>query len=115
MSRVVLIAFAAALSLPVALTAQHAPDHHLPSRPETVTWGDYPLDRAPVLRMRSGETVRIDALSHAGATQSDEPVAFMASLGVPKSEVLQDAIDFWHSRAGRPREGRSGHVITGPI
>ena len=24
-------------------------------------------------------------------------------------------LDFWESRAGRPREGRSGHVITGPI
>ena len=105
------------LSVPFPVTAQHAvaADHHVPSRPETVTWGDFPLDRAPVLRMESGQTVRIDALSHAGATQSEEPVAYMASLGVPAHEVLDDAIAFWASRDGRPREGRSGHVITGPI
>ena len=65
--------------------------------------------------MESGQTVRIDALSHAGATQTEEPVAYMASLGVPAGEVLQDQIDFWASREGRPREGRSGHVITGPV
>src|SRR5688500_7120805 len=73
MKRFVLIGLAAALSGPAALAAQRAPDHHVPSRPETVTWGDYPLDRAPVLRMQSGQTVRIDAISHAGATQNDEP------------------------------------------
>ena len=28
------------------------PDHFVPSRPETLTWGDFPLDRAPVLRMK---------------------------------------------------------------
>jgi acetamidase/formamidase len=92
-----------------------APDHFVPSRPETVTWGDFPSERAPVLRMRSGQTVRINTLSHAGATQADEPVAYLASMGVPREEVLQDVIDFWKSRAGRPRDGRGGHILTGPI
>jgi acetamidase/formamidase len=91
------------------------PDHFVPSRPETVTWGDFPSERAPVLRMRSGQTVRINTLSHAGATQNDEPVAFLAAMGVPREEVLQDVIDFWKSREGRPREGRGGHILTGPI
>jgi acetamidase/formamidase len=91
------------------------PDHFLPSRPETVTWGDFPSERAPVLRMTSGQTVRINTLSHAGATQNDEPVAYLAAMGVPREEVLEDVIDFWKSRAGRPREGRGGHILTGPI
>jgi acetamidase/formamidase len=90
-------------------------DHFVPSRPETVTWGDFPSERRPVLRMKSGETVTINTLSHAGATQNDEPVAFLASMGIPREQVLQDVIDFWSSRQGRPREGRGGHVITGPI
>ena len=120
-ARWTILTVAAAAAAPAALAAQHggradpAPDHHVRSTPENVTWGDFPLERAPVLRVRSGETVRIDALSHAGATQSEEPLAYMASLGVPASEVLEDAIAFWASREGRPREGRSGHVITGPI
>jgi acetamidase/formamidase len=90
-------------------------DHGVTSRPENVTWGDYPADRDPVLRMQSGQVVRVETLSHAGSTQDQHPVEFLAGFGVPESEVLQDQIDFWASREGRPREGRGGHVITGPI
>jgi acetamidase/formamidase len=85
------------------------------STPQNLTWGDFPADKAPVARVRSGQVVRINTITHAGATQEMEPVAFMAQDGIPRSEVLQDQIDFWASRAGRPREGRSGHVLTGPV
>ena len=88
---------------------------HVPSRPENVTWGWFPVDRPPVLTIRSGDTVRIDTLSHAGATQNDDPDSYLGSLGVEPDEILQDVRDFWASRADRPREGRSGHVITGPV
>ncbi|WP_419164210.1 acetamidase/formamidase family protein [Candidatus Palauibacter sp.] len=90
-------------------------DHFLPSRPESLNWGWYPLDKEPVLRIASGETVRIHTLTHVGATQNEDPVEFLTGLGVPREEILDDVIDFWASREGRPREGRSGHVITGPI
>ena len=78
-------------------------------------WGEFVIDRAPVLTVRSGETVSIDTISHQGATQDVEPVAFLTALGVKREEILQDAIDFWNSRAGRPREGRGQHILTGPI
>ena len=78
-------------------------------------WGEIPIDRAPVLTIDSGETVAIDTISHQGATQDADPVEFLGKLGVARNEILQDAIDFWLSRAGRPREGRGGHVLTGPI
>ena len=87
----------------------------MPSRPENLSWGWYPLDKQPVLTVESGETVRIETLTHAGTTQSEEPVAYLTALGVPRDEILPDVIDFWRSREGRNREGRSGHVITGPI
>ena len=90
-------------------------DHFVPSRPETVSWGWYPLDKAPVLTIQSGQTVRIDTLTHAGSTQAEEPVDYLSAMGVPREEILQDTLDFWASREDRPREGRSGHVITGPI
>ena len=90
-------------------------DHFVPSRPETVSWGWYPLDKEPIVTIESGETVRMDALTHVGATQRQEPVANLSSIGVPREEMLQDMLDFWASREGRPREGRSGHVITGPV
>lgn len=91
------------------------PDHTVRSAPENVVWGWYPLDRAPVLTVRSGDTVRIDTLSHAGTTQPEEPVEYLGQFGVAPDEVLQDVVDFWRTRPDRPREGRSGHVITGPI
>ena len=90
-------------------------DHSLPSRPATLNWGWYPIDKEPVLRIASGETVRIHTLTHVGATQDADPIDFLTGLGVPREEILDDVIDFWASREGRPREGRSGHVITGPV
>jgi acetamidase/formamidase len=85
------------------------------ARPQNLTWGDYPADKAPVARVRAGQVVRIHTITHAGATQNMEPVAFMAQDGIPREHILQDQIDFWASREGRPREGRGGHVLTGPV
>ena len=90
-------------------------DHFVPSRSETVSWGWYPIDKEPVLTIQSGETVRINTLTHAGTTQQAEPVEYLTGLDIPRDEILQDVLDFWASREGRPREGRSGHVITGPV
>jgi acetamidase/formamidase len=103
-------------SASAALTAQ-APqvDVTVLSTPQNLVWGDFPADKAPVARVRSGQVVRINTITHAGATQDMEPVAFMAQDGIPREEILQDQIDFWASREGRPREGRSGHVLTGPV
>ena len=109
-----LLLTAAWAAAPGSAAAQDA-DHFVPSRPETVSWGWFPLDKPPVLTIDSGDTVRIDTLSHAGATQNDHPDLSLGLLGVTPDEILPDVLDFWASRAGRPREGRSGHVITGPI
>ena len=91
------------------------PDHVVRSTPENVVWGWYPIDRAPVLTVRSGETVRIDTLSHAGTTQDEAPERYLARFGAAPDEIPPDVAAFWRTRSGRPREGRSGHVITGPI
>jgi acetamidase/formamidase len=90
-------------------------DHFVPSTPENVAWGWFPIDKEPVLRIQSGETVRINTITHAGATQRAEPVEYLAEYDVGPEDIHQDVLDFWASREGRAREGRSGHVITGPI
>ena len=95
--------------------APHPADHFVPSTPENLSWGWFPIDKDPVLRVRPGETVRMDTLTHSGAVQDEEPVAWLGALGVPEAEIHPDVLDFWASRGGRPREGRSGHVITGPV
>ena len=114
---VILLLAAAVVSVAAgSVRAQEsAPDHVVRSTPENVVWGWYPIDRAPVLTIRSGDTVRIDTLSHAGTTQPQEPVEYLGGFGASPDEVLQDVVDFWGTRPDRPREGRSGHVITGPI
>lgn len=91
-------------------------DHHLSARPENLSWGWIPTDKAPVLSIQSGDTVRIDTISHHGSTQDEDPVSFFGGFGVAPEEILQDVRDFWASRPDRPREGRTGaHVLTGPI
>ncbi len=116
-----LFRFTAALVVAVAAYPANAQmerteaDHRVPSHPENLSWGWFPLDKKPVLTIRSGETVRVETLTHAGATQDENPVTYLTGLGVPRDEILPDVVGFWESREGRPREGRSGHVITGPI
>ena len=90
-------------------------DHFVPSTPENVAWGWFPIDKEPVLRMRSGETVRVNTLTSAGAGQDEEPVAFLTGLGIPREEIHQDVLDFWASRDGRRRDRQGSHIITGPI
>jgi len=108
---------AAVLAACAAISAQSRPvDHAIPSRPETVVWGWIPLDRPAVATVQPGQTVRIDTLSHHGATQDEPPDALLMPYGVRPDEILPDVRDFWASRPGRPREGRGGaHILTGPV
>ena len=67
------VAMAMYAAPPDAAGAAQPTEHFVPSRPETVSWGWFPLDKPPVLTIASGDTVRIDTLSHAGATQDAHP------------------------------------------
>ena len=76
------LAMAVCASLPAAAGATQTPtEHSVGSRPETVSWGWFPLDKPPVLTIASGDTVRIDTLSHAGATQNDHPEVSLGEVG----------------------------------
>ena len=102
---------AAAQAQPVP--AKTAPDHTLRSTPETVVWGYLAADIAPVLTIRSGQTVKIDTLSHQGVVNMADPVTFFSRAGIARDQVLQDAIDIYEKE---PKPGGSGaHVMTGPI
>ncbi|GIG92265.1 acetamidase/formamidase family protein [Plantactinospora endophytica] len=94
--------------------------HYLRSRPDQVRWGYLPaIGSQPVLRMRSGETVTIDTVSHEGILedQGRDPVEYFAGHGVPRSEVLRDAVEIARDYARTPRnfDVDGPHVITGPI
>jgi acetamidase/formamidase len=85
------------------------------ARAENLVWGAYPADKAPIARVRSGQVVRINTITHAGATQGMRPDSFMARDGIPADQLLPEMMDFWASREGRPRQGYGGHVLTGPV
>ncbi|HYZ57487.1 MAG TPA: acetamidase/formamidase family protein [Streptosporangiaceae bacterium] len=94
--------------------------HYLPSLPDQVTWGYVPpLTASPVLRMKSGETLTVDTVSHEGILedQGRDPVAYFGSHGVPASQVLTDAIAIasGYDRTTRNFDVDGPHVVTGPV
>jgi acetamidase/formamidase len=86
----------------------------VPSRPETVVFGVFPIERAPVLTVRSGQTVRIDTISQRGTTQDQSPVDYFGAFGIKRGEILKDVLDLWEWRRAHP-DVRGGHILTGPI
>ena len=90
-------------------------DYFVESSPDNVSWGWFPIEKEPVLRIQSGQTVSINTLTSAGATQREAPAEYLPTLGIDLDQVLDDVTAFWETREDRPREGRDGHIITGPI
>jgi acetamidase/formamidase len=94
--------------------------HYLRSTPDEVRWGYVPaLGSTPVLRMRSGETITIDTVSHEGILedQGRDPIAYFRGHGVPRDQVLDDAVAIarGYSRTARNFDLDGPHVVTGPV
>ena len=95
-------------------------DLYLASLPDQVLWGYVPTVHAsPVLRMRSGQTVTIDAVSHEGILedQGRNPVEYFSGQGVAEADILDDAkaIAAEYNRTPRNFVKDGPHVVTGPI
>lgn len=88
-------------------------DAQVPVTPQTVVWGHLPAGQKPALRVRSGQTVSIDTLSHQGVNNGMDPVKFFAAGGVRADEILPDALEIYH-KADHPKDS-GAHVLTGPI
>jgi acetamidase/formamidase len=88
-------------------------DATLRSTPDTVLWGYFAGDAPPVLHAKSGQTVRIDTVSHSGMNTAEDPVTFFGHAGIPPDQVLQDVKDIYQ-KVPHPK-GASAHVLTGPI
>ena len=85
----------------------------LTSVPANVVRGHIPADRAPVLKIQSGQTVAIDTISHQGISTPEGAVAFFGKGGVKPEDVLPDAIAV--QKEIKIPEGGGTHVLTGPI
>jgi acetamidase/formamidase len=73
--------------------------HRLPATPDTVFWGYFDPEEAPVLQVASGDTVAIEALTHHAGDAPD----LMMDDGVRA---------VWESVTER---GPGVHIMTGPI
>jgi acetamidase/formamidase len=70
-------------------------------------------DLPPALTIKSGQTVKIDTVSHQGLLTKDDPVTFFGKAGISQDQVLQDAMEIYKT-VPRSR-GMSVQVLTGPI
>src|SRR5438132_4752927 len=83
----------------------YAPAYSLKPTPKTVACGYYDAKAAPVLRVRSGDTVEIQTL----ITNSPKR---LEDAGVPPEQVEQSLRDITDQVKDK---GPGGHILTGPI
>jgi acetamidase/formamidase len=86
---------------------------HIASDPESVLWGVLPSQNDPPLRVvDSASIISVDTLSHEGVLedQGSDPVAFFGAQGVPREQVLRDAVNLV-SQLSRP-SGAGPHIVN---
>lgn len=77
----------------------------LKANPKTVVWGHYSASTPPVLRVHSGDVVKIETVS------TGSPSRFEAS-GVPPDQIPKNFRDIFDQVKDR---GPGGHILTGPV
>ena len=106
MKRVILVCVIVASVAAAAQRATKRPDVKvLEPTPTTVAYGYYSADAKPVLRIQSGERIRVHTLL------TSTP-ARLEGAGVAKEQIepaLRDIVDTVKDR------GPGGHILTGPI
>jgi len=96
-----------------SIPPEFSPDVTVRSTPETVVWGYIAADLPPVLRIKSGQTVGIDTVTHQGINTRQDPVTYFGAAGIPPEQVLPDAVDVY--RKVTRAEGAGPHLLTGPV
>src|SRR5437667_2803316 len=93
--------------LPAVLAQQPSSSsaYTLKATPKTVAWGYYDAKAAPVLRVKSGDTVEIQTL----ITNSPKR---LEDAGLPPDQVEQSLRDITDQVKDK---GPGGHILTGPI
>jgi acetamidase/formamidase len=82
-----------------------AADFELKATPQTVVWGYYAAATKPVLRIHSGDTVRIETMSTGSPAQFE-------SAGVPPNQISGAFRTIFKEVTDR---GPGRHILTGPV
>lgn len=104
-------------ALTVASAAEKAKEYYVPFKPENVSIGFYPRDKAPVITVPSGSIVKIDGGGGARWGEAD-PNTWLKenkiSTTIEKTPALAETIAAM--KGGTKAEGvPSGHLLVGPI
>ncbi len=100
MIRTVLLALAAASTLPAA-------DHKLKATPENIAWGYYWAGAKPALTVKSGDTVEVQCVS-VGNPQT------LTRAGLREDQIEPEILRNY-KEVPREARGPGGHPLTGPI
>src|SRR5437016_4201441 len=100
-----LLPYAMAGSLLIAAAAASAETHDLKLTPANVHWGYYDARLKPVLKIASGDTIRVEAMLAGGLSR-------LKLAGVPDSEI-PDSLK--QVEATVTERGPGAHPLTGPI
>lgn len=90
---------------------------YVPSMPGNVLWGRLPCRRdAAVAEVGDDGALVVDTVSHEGLLpdQGGDPVAYFGAHGVPREEVLEDAVEICRGMRRNPHTD-GPHVVTGPV
>ena len=85
--------------------AQQPNAYKLKASPKTVVWGYYSATAAPVLRVRSGDTVEMETLI------TNSP-AHLEAAGVPPGQIEPALRAIYNEVTDK---GPGGHILTGPV
>jgi acetamidase/formamidase len=91
-------------------------DHYLHSKWNTVSMGVYTTEYDPVLKIKSGDIVKIDtASSSSGVGVGGDPLKFYKDNNIPLDlPVVQDSLEIREKTKPHPA-GLRGALLTGPI
>lgn len=91
---------------------------YIPNDLAFVRWGVAPnRDAKPIVTVASGAVVQFDVISHEGLLedQGRDPVRFFGRFGLPRREVLDDAIAVAASQIPHDFDKDGPHVISPPV
>jgi acetamidase/formamidase len=101
-----------------AARAEPAYDHYVQLTPENSAIGNFPAQKAPILTVKSGATVKIDTGGGAGwRNPAVDPAQWLAQNNIPMSvddAPIKETIAVL-DRTVRYGEITSGHLLVGPI
>jgi acetamidase/formamidase len=111
---------AISLSLACAACAQAEPafDAHLPASTKTVVQGIYAASTPPALKIKAGQTVKIDTVNSTELNKEDY-LSVLKSGGIsPQAPFVKETLAVLDAPASvelAQRSGRVGRLLTGPI